>query len=305
MLLIVPCTKVCKLKQTLWIADDHESSAFPSKGKNNSLLLMGKLQNGTKGVYDMSQALTGFIHSTESFGSVDGPGLRFIVFLQGCRMRCEFCHNPDTWNIGGGDKMTTDEVLVMALDYKDFWGDKGGITVSGGEPLLQIDFIIELFQKAKALGINTTIDTCGQPFTRDEPFFARFEELMKVTDLILMDIKHIDSDQHKKLTMWKNESIMEMTRYLSDTGKPVWIRHVLIPERTDYDEYLKRLGDYIATLDNVKKVEILPYHKMGVYKYDALNIPYKLEGIDPPTQERVLNAQKLLRCDDYKGSQVV
>ena len=265
---------------------------------------MGKLAYRMKGVYNMSKALTGFVHSTESFGSVDGPGIRFIVFLQGCRMRCEFCHNPDTWNIGGGDEMTTDEVLEMAMQYEDFWGEKGGITISGGEPLLQIDFIIELFQKAKAMGVNTTIDTCGQPFTRDEPFFGRFEELMKVTDLILMDIKHIDSEQHKKLTMWRNESIIEMTQYLSEIGKPVWIRHVLIPERTDYDKYLKRLGDYIATLDNVKKVEILPYHKMGIYKYDALNIPYKLEGIDPPTQERVLNAQKLLRCDEYKGYQV-
>lgn len=167
--------------------------------------------------------------------------------------------------------------------------------------MLQIDFIIELFQKAKALGVHTALDTCGQPFTYDEPFFGRFEELMNVTDLILMDIKHIDRQKHKELTMWPNDSILEMTEYLSNIGKPVWIRHVLVPERSDYDEYLIRLGEYIATLKNVQKVEILPYHKMGIYKYEALGIPYKLEGIEPPTNERVENARKLLRCDEYKG----
>ena len=249
----------------------------------------------------MTNPMAGFVHSTESFGSVDGPGIRFIVFMQGCRMRCEFCHNPDTWNIGGGNEMTTDEVLDMALQYREFWGGKGGITVSGGEPLLQIDFIIELFTKAKALGVNTALDTCGQPFTRDEPFFGRFEALMEVTDLILMDIKHIDDLGHKKLTMWSNKSILEMTEYLSEIRKPAWIRHVLVPERSDYDEYLIRLGDYIASLKNVQKVEILPYHKMGVYKYEALGIPYKLEGIESPTHERVMNARKLLRCDEYNG----
>ncbi|AQS53107.1 Pyruvate formate-lyase-activating enzyme [Jeotgalibaca dankookensis] len=249
----------------------------------------------------MTTPLKGFVHSTESFGSVDGPGIRFVVFMQGCRMRCQFCHNPDTWNIGAGTEMTTDELLDMAMEYEYFWGDKGGITVSGGEPLLQIDFIIELFQKAKALGVNTALDTCGQPFTRDEPFFGRFEELMKVTDLILMDIKHIDRQKHKELTMWVNDSILDMTQYLSEIGQPIWVRHVLIPERTDYDEFLTRLGDYIATLKNVQKVEILPYHKMGIYKYQALGIPYKLEGIDSPTQERVENARRLLRCDEYKN----
>ncbi len=274
---------------------------FSIKGREPLISLFDGKEAKRKGVMTMTNALTGFVHSTESFGSVDGPGIRFIVFMQGCRMRCEFCHNPDTWNMGGGNEMTTDDVLEMALQYREFWGEKGGITISGGEPLLQIDFIIELFQKAKAQGINTTIDTCGQPFTYDEPFFGRFEELMKVTDLLLMDIKHINSQKHKELTMWRNESIIDMTQYLSKIGQPIWVRHVLIPERTDYDHYLKELGDYIATLENVQKVEILPYHKMGIYKYQALGIPYKLEGIDPPTAERVENARKLLRCDEYKG----
>ena len=197
--------------------------------------------------------------------------------------------------------MTTDELLEQALQYQEFWGDKGGITVSGGEPLLQIDFIIEFFTKAKALGIHTTLDSCGQPFSYDEPFFGRFEELMKVTDLILLDIKHIDSQKHKELTLWPNDNIIELAKYLSNINKPVWIRHVLVPERSDFDEYLERLGDFIATLQNVQKVEILPYHKMGIYKWQTLNIPYKLEGIEPPTPERVENARRLLRCDEYKG----
>ncbi|OUL09509.1 pyruvate formate-lyase-activating protein [Trichococcus shcherbakoviae] len=249
----------------------------------------------------MTEPLKGFVHSTESFGSVDGPGIRFIIFMQGCRMRCQFCHNPDTWNIGGGNEMTSDELLNMALQYKPFWGQKGGITVSGGEPLLQIDFLIELFTKAKAQGVHTTLDTCGLPFTYDEPFFSQFNKLLAVTDLILLDIKHIDSQKHKELTMWPNESIIELAKYLSEINKPIWVRHVLIPERTDYDDFLIRLDAFLKTLKNIVKVEILPYHKMGVYKWQTLGIPYQLEGIDPPTAERVENARKLLHTEDYKG----
>ncbi|SFH59646.1 pyruvate formate-lyase-activating protein [Pisciglobus halotolerans] len=251
----------------------------------------------------MSKPVIGYVHSTESFGSVDGPGIRFITFMQGCRMRCEFCHNPDTWNMGGGTPYTADELLDEALQYRDFWGAKGGITVSGGEPLLHIDFLIEYFKKAKEEGVHTTLDTCGQPFTYDEPFFSRFEELMQYTDLLLFDIKHIDAEKHKQLTMHSNENILNMARYLSEIKKPVWIRHVLVPERSDFDEDLIRLDAFIQSLDNVDKVEILPYHKLGVYKYAALNIPYKLEGIEPPTQERVENAQRLLHIDRYQNFQ--
>ena len=218
----------------------------------------------------MVEKTIGYVHSIETFGSVDGPGVRFVVFMQGCRMRCEFCHNPDTWNIGGGKEYTADEILDQAERYRSYWGSEGGITVSGGEPLLQIDFLIELFQKAKKRGIHTTLDTCGKPFTRDEPFFSRFQELMKYTDLLLFDIKHIDNEEHKKLTHWGNENILDMAQYLSETGKSVWIRHVLVPERSDYDEYLIRLDAFIKTLTNVAKVEILPYHTMGKYKWENL-----------------------------------
>ena len=229
----------------------------------------------------------GYIHSLESFGSVDGPGVRYLIFTTGCAMRCQFCHNPDTWNMNSGTLYTADELIDKAWKYRTYWGSKGGITVSGGEPLLQIDFLLELFQKAKERGINTTLDTCGNPFTREEPFFSKFQELMKVTDLVMLDIKHIDDEQHKILTGQTNKNILDMARYLSDTGKPVWIRHVLVPERSDKDEYLHRLHDFIETLDNVEKVEVLPYHTLGVYKWKELGIPYQLEGIDPPSKERV------------------
>ena len=175
--------------------------------------------------------MKGLIHSTESFGSVDGPGLRFIIFVQGCKMRCQFCHNPDTWNMTSDDAFTAtpEEMLSKAIRYKSYWKDKGGITVSGGEPLLQIDFLIELFRLAKEQGVNTCIDTSGNPFTFEQPFFGKFEELMKYTDILLLDIKHIDDEAHKKLTACTNENILALAKYLSDINKPVWIRHVLVP----------------------------------------------------------------------------
>ncbi|EOT29680.1 pyruvate formate-lyase-activating protein [Enterococcus saccharolyticus] len=249
----------------------------------------------------MTTPVMGRIHSTESFGTVDGPGVRFIVFTQGCRMRCQFCHNPDTWKINDpkASLRSADDVLEEAAKYRAYWGEKGGITVSGGEPLLQVDFLIDLFKKAKAQGIHTTLDTCGKPFTREEPFFSQFEELMNYTDLLLFDIKHIDNDAHKRLTTQSNENILEMAKYLSEINKPVWIRHVLVPQRSDYDEFLIRLDDFIQTLDNVDKVEVLPYHTMGKYKWDELGLKYPLEGIEPPGQDRVKNAKDLLHVDQY------
>ena len=238
--------------------------------------------------------MNGFIHSTESFGSVDGPGVRFVIFVAGCPMRCQFCHNPDTWNMQVGEQKSADELLAQALRYRSYWKDGGGITVSGGEPLLQMDFMIELFRKAKEKGINTTIDTSGAPFTREEPFFGKFNELMKYTDLLLVDIKHIDDEQHRILTGHTNENILDMARYLSEIGKPVWIRHVLVPERSDKDEYLKKLYDFIKTLNNVKKVEVLPYHTFGEYKWKELGYEYPLAGIEPPTKERIKNANEIL-----------
>ena len=263
---------------------------------------------------------TGYIHSIDSFGSVDGPGVRFVTFLQGCHMRCRYCHNPDTWKLAGnradacpqsGDpasaasgcnykEMTPSALLKQALRYERYWGKEGGITVSGGEALLQIDFLIDLFRKAHERGINTNLDTSGQPFTREEPFFSKFNELLKYTDLVMLDIKHIDDEEHKKLTGHTNKNILDCARYLSEQGIPMWIRHVLVPGITDNDEYLKKTREFIDTLDTVMKVEVLPYHTLGEYKWKELGIPYKLEGVEPPTEERIQNAKKILEFNKYK-----
>ena len=248
----------------------------------------------------MTEENIGYVHSTESFGTVDGPGIRFVVFMQGCRMRCEFCHNPDTWNIGTGTPYTAQEMFDKAIDYKEYWGDKGGITVSGGEPMLHIDFLIDFFKLAKEHGVHTTLDTCGQPFTKDEPFYSRFDELMQYTDLVLMDIKHIDSDFHRKYTGHPNENILAMAKDLSERGIPMWIRHVLVPGRSDFNQDLEKLSRFIDQLGSVDKVEVLPYHKLGVYKYEELGIPYKLEGTEPPSPERVENAQRILKTKKYQ-----
>lgn len=238
--------------------------------------------------------LFGFIHSIETFGSVDGPGIRFLIFLQGCPMRCRFCHNPDSWQTGVGEKMTADELLDRAEHYRSYWGRKGGITVSGGEALMQIDFLTELFRKAHERGINTCLDTSAQPFTRQGAWFAKFEELMKYTDTILLDIKHIDDDEHRKLTKHSNRNILDCARYLSDIHKPVWIRHVLIPGITDRDDYLARLRAFLDTLTNVERVDVLPYHTLGTYKYEKLGLDYPLKGVEPPTPERIENAKRKL-----------
>lgn len=238
--------------------------------------------------------IKGAVHSIESFGSVDGPGVRFLIFLKGCPMRCKYCHNADTWDPHTPNLKTADELLDQAERYRSYWGDKGGITVSGGEALMQIDFLLDLFKKAKARGINTCLDTSAQPFTRKEPFFSKFKELMSYTDLILMDLKHIDPARHKWLTGWSNENILDAFRYLDAIHKPIWVRHVLVPGITDDDVYLKKTGEFIASLSNVEKVEILPYHTLGSFKWKELGIPYALEGVEPPTPQRVKNAEDII-----------
>ena len=237
--------------------------------------------------------IKGRIHSVESFGSADGPGVRYIVFLKGCNMRCQYCHNPDTWAKDGGELMTPEEVLKKALRYKTYWKEKGGITVSGGEALLQIDFVTELFRLAKEKGVNTCLDTSGNPFSMEEPFKSKFDELMKYTDLFMLDIKHMD-DAHRKLTGQTNQNILEMAAYLSDHGKAMWIRHVLVPGITTEEDELHRLRSFLDTLKTVERVEVLPYHTLGVFKWKELGIPYQLEGVDPPTKEQIDRAKEIL-----------
>lgn len=238
--------------------------------------------------------IKGRIHSVESFGSADGPGVRYIVFLKGCNMRCQYCHNPDTWAKDGGELMTPEEVLKKALRYKTYWKEKGGITVSGGEALLQVDFVTELFRLAKEKGVNTCLDTSGNPFSLEEPFKSKFDELMKYTDLFMLDIKHMDDAAHRKLTGQTNQNILEMAAYLSDHGKAMWIRHVLVPGITTEEDELYRLRSFLDTLKTVERVEVLPYHTLGVFKWKELGIPYQLEGVDPPTKEQIDRAKEIL-----------
>ncbi len=238
--------------------------------------------------------MKGIIHSIDTFGSVDGPGVRFIIFTKGCKLRCQYCHNVDTWSMENGEEKETDELLKQALRYRSYWGKEGGITVSGGEPLLQIDFLLELFTKAKKEGVHTCIDTAGQPFTREQPFFGKLEQLMEVTDLLLVDIKEYNSEKHRVLTGHSNGNILDFLRYLSEIHKPVWIRHVLVPGLTDEEEDLRKIREFMDTLTNVERVEVLPYHSMGEYKWEALGIPYPLKGVNPPDKESVQKAKEIL-----------
>lgn len=241
-------------------------------------------------------AVTGYIHSIETLGTVDGPGIRFVAFMQGCPMRCRYCHNPDTWALGAGKKISAEELAATALKYKSYI-KSGGVTVSGGEPLLQIEFVTEFFKILKAEGIHTALDTSGITFNKkDKNCVARHKELLEYTDLVLLDIKHIDENEHKKLTGLSNENPLGFAKYLSDNGKDIWIRHVLVPEITDNDGYLKRLGAFIGELKTVKNIEVLPYHTMGESKYEKLGIPYTLKGVTPPDKKSVENAVNILNA---------
>lgn len=235
----------------------------------------------------------GYVHSFESFGTVDGPGIRFVVFLQGCPLRCLYCHNPDTWTINEGKQYTAEQVAANALRYKSYFTGGGGVTVSGGEPMLQAEFVTQLFTLLKDKGVHTALDTSGIMYNRLEKSVT--DKLLAVTDLVLLDIKHIDDEKHKELTGQSNANILQFARYLSDIGKDTWIRHVLVPGITDDDGYLNRLAEFISQLKTVKKVEVLPYHTMGVNKYERLNMDYALKGVNSPTKERIENAKRILR----------
>ena len=236
---------------------------------------------------------TGRVHSLETFGLVDGPGVRFVVFLSGCNMRCRFCHNPETWK-KDGEEWTPEKLWQRVKRYRPYWKDNGGVTVSGGEPLLQIGFLTEFFALAKKDGVHTAVDTAGQPFCSDPEWMRKFDRLMQVTDLFILDIKDMDPEGHKALTGVGNENILAMARYLSDKGKKMWIRHVLVPGITDREEDLIALRDLISSLDTVDRVEILPYHTLGIMKWEELNIPYPLDGVPVPTKEEIARAEKIL-----------
>ena len=238
--------------------------------------------------------MNGRIHSLETFGTVDGPGIRFVVFVQGCPMRCLYCHNPDTWPTTGGKEISVDEILRKYEENKSFYKN-GGLTVTGGEPLLQIDFLTELFMKAKALDIHTCIDTSGIVFKLDNKTIVdKLDVLMQYTDLVMLDIKHIDPEEHKKLCSQPNDGILAFAEYLSDKNIPMWIRHVVVPGITDKEEYLYRLGLFLGKLKNLKALDVLPYHTMGVVKYENLGIDYPLKGVPALTKDEVIKAKSFI-----------
>ncbi len=229
----------------------------------------------------------------ETFALVDGPGVRFAAFLSGCPMRCQYCHNPDTWH-AGGEMMTAQALWDRASRYRRYWQPRGGVTLSGGEPMLQMDFAQAFFSLAKADGVHTALDTSGQPYRETPEFLARFDALMESTNLVLLDIKAMDEALHLRLTGQTNRNILQMARYLSTTGKEMWIRHVLVPGITGSETELTAMRRFVDSLHTVSRVEVLPYHDMGKAKWEALEMSYPLEGAKPPTQEEVERAEKLL-----------
>lgn len=246
-----------------------------------------------------SSDIKGYVHSLETFGLVDGPGVRFVVFLQGCSLRCQFCHNPETWH-SGGEEWTADKLWQRVFRYKQYWKSNGGVTVSGGEPLLQIDFLNEFFKLAKKAGVHTALDTAGQPFTTEPEWLEKFKTLANNTDLVLLDLKLMDEEGHKVLTGKTNQNILEMARWLSENGIKMWIRHVLVPGITDDEDDLKKMYEFISTLKTVERVEVLPYHTLGLAKWVSMGIKYPLDGVKVPTEEQIKRAEKILHTADYQ-----
>lgn len=238
--------------------------------------------------------MTGYIHSIESFGTVDGPGIRFVIFMQGCPLRCLYCHNPDTWNLNSGKEISADEILGEYLKNLPFYKN-GGITVTGGEPLLQIDFLTELFVKAKKHNIHTCIDTSGITFSKEnQDYLKKLDFLLGYTDLVMLDIKHIDPTIHQKLTGADNKNILAFAKYLEEKNIALWIRHVVVEGYTDNPKHLFALGQFIGSLENLKALDVLAYHNLGVHKYKELGIPYPLEGLPPLTQEKAKEAKQII-----------
>ena len=247
-------------------------------------------------------SITGKIHSFESFGTVDGPGIRFVVFLQGCNFRCLYCHNPDTWAIDGGSEYSVEDIMKKIKRYIPYFKTSGGgVTVSGGEPLMQIEFVAELFKKCKEEGIHTAIDTNGYCNCQLSTVNCQLSSLLDFTDLVLLDIKHINPEIHQKLTGFSNQPTLDFARYLDNKKVPVWLRYVVVPGLTDDEVSLKRLGEFIKSLSNIKNLELLPFHKIGEYKWKELNLEYVLVDT-PPAFDEDIERVKLILSNFYKKS---
>ncbi len=238
--------------------------------------------------------MKGRIHSLQSFGTVDGPGVRYVVFFQGCPMRCQYCHNPDTWAVNAGEEMEASYIIEQYERNKGFYTG-GGITVTGGEPLLQIDFLLELFTLAKAKGIHTCIDTSGITYKPgNEAYNAKLLEVLKLTDLVMLDIKHIDPEKHMALTSQPNDGILAFAKLLDEHNIPIWIRHVVVPGITDDDVYLEKLGYFIGGLKSVQALDVLAYHDMAKPKYENLNMDYVLKDVPPLEKSVALEKKKVI-----------
>lgn len=238
--------------------------------------------------------MVGRIHSLESFGTVDGPGTRYVVFTQGCPMRCAYCHNPDTWEINAGKLMEPAEIMEK-FDRNAAFYTNGGITVTGGEPLLQVDFLIELFTLAKERGVHTCIDTSGIVYRPENTeLIKKLDKLMELTDLVMLDIKHIDNEKHMELVKQPNDGILAFAKYLDTKGVDIWIRHVVVPGITDDDKYLYDLGYFIGALKNIKALDVLPYHTMGLPKYEKLGLENRLKGVPAMDKSAVLEKKKII-----------
>ena len=238
--------------------------------------------------------MKGYIHSKESFGTVDGPGIRYVLFMQGCPMRCLYCHNPDTWQIGIGQEVTAEEIIQNWKKNQSFYRN-GGITVTGGEPLLQIDFLIELFRLAKKEGIHTCIDTSGITYSEtNTQYIEKLDTLMQYTNLVMLDIKHIDPIRHKELTSKDNDGILAFAKYLESKHIPLWIRHVIVEGYTDDPTYLYKLGEFIGKLSNLEALDVLPYHTMGQSKYEELGIDYPLKGLHSLDRAEAAKAKQVI-----------
>ncbi len=233
----------------------------------------------------------GYIHSIDTFSTVDGPGTRYVVFFQGCPLRCLYCHNPDTWKFGIGNQMTVEEILSGYEKNRHYY-TKGGITASGGEALGQLDFLTELFRECKKRDIHTALDTSGIFF--DESIIDKFDELMKYTDLVLLDIKHIDEKKHLFITSAKLEKPILFSKYLDFKGIPMIIRHVVVPGINDQEEDLYNLGYFLGGFRNVQSIEVLGYHTLGVHKYEQLGIDYKLKDVPNLPKEKAVRARETI-----------
>lgn len=233
----------------------------------------------------------GRIHSTESFGTVDGPGVRFVVFFQGCPLRCSYCHNPDTWDFSCGIEATAEELINEYDSYKEFLRS-GGITATGGEPLAQPEFLAEFFSLAKSKGIHTCLDTSAGCY--DPTDHRAIDEALKYTDLVMLDIKHIDSEAHKRLTGVGNEHILKFANHLSELEIPIWIRHVVVPGITDKRDELFDLGMFISGLKTLKALDVLPYHDMAKAKYKELGIDYPLGDTHSLSKDEAVRAREII-----------